>query len=144
MLKIKRVYDKPERADGERILVDRLWPRGLSKRAAAIDEWMKELAPSHELRKWFGHDPARWREFRRRYLTELRRQRETLAAIARKAKHQTVTLLFGARHGAQQCGGPEGGARPPRAADEGDATAGRIVHPTGRWHCWRDGAASTP
>jgi uncharacterized protein YeaO (DUF488 family) len=97
MLKIKRVYDKPERADGERILVDRLWPRGLSKRAAAIDEWMKELAPSHELRKWFGHDPARWREFRRRYLTELRRQRETLAAIARKAKHQTVTLLFGAR-----------------------------------------------
>ena len=97
MLRIKRVYDKPERGDGERILVDRLWPRGLSKRAAAIDQWMKELGPSHELRKWFGHDPARWREFRRGYLAELKGQGETVAAIARKAQHQTVTLLFGAR-----------------------------------------------
>jgi uncharacterized protein YeaO (DUF488 family) len=97
MVKIKRVYDKPDRSDGERILVDRLWPRGLSKRTAAVETWMKELAPSDELRKWFGHDPARWREFRRRYLAELRGQRETLAAIARKAKRQSITLLFGAR-----------------------------------------------
>lgn len=97
MLKIKRVYDEPERSDGERILVDRLWPRGLSKRTAAIETWMKGLAPSDGLRKWFGHDPARWREFRRRYVAELRGQREILAAIARKAKRQPVTLLFGAR-----------------------------------------------
>lgn len=97
MVKIKRVYDAHERGDGERILVDRLWPRGLSKRAAAIDQWMKELGPSHELRKWFGHDPARWREFSRRYLAELRPQRQTLAAIGRRARRQTVSLLFGAR-----------------------------------------------
>ena len=68
---IKRVYEARERGDGERILVDRLWPRGLSKQAAAMDEWRKDLGPSHELRKWFGHDPTRWREFRRRYLMEL-------------------------------------------------------------------------
>ena len=97
MVKIKRVYDDPERGDGERILVDRLWPRGLSKRAAAVDQWMKELGPSDELRKWFGHDPARWREFRRRYLTELKGQRETLSALARKSKRETLTLLFAAR-----------------------------------------------
>jgi len=96
MVKIKRVYDEPERGDGERILVDRLWPRGLSKRAAAVDQWTKELGPSDELRKWFGHDPARWREFRRRYLSELRSQRETLAALARKGKRGAVTLLFAA------------------------------------------------
>jgi uncharacterized protein YeaO (DUF488 family) len=97
MVKIKRVYDDPERGDGERILVDRLWPRGLSKRAAAVDQWMKELGPSDELRKWFGHDPARWRDFRRRYLSELKSQRENLAALARKAKRETLTLLFAAR-----------------------------------------------
>jgi len=97
MVKIKRVYDEPERGDGERILVDRLWPRGLSKRAAAVDQWTKELGPSDELRKWFGHDPARWREFRRRYLSELRGQRVTLAALARKGKREAVTLLFAAR-----------------------------------------------
>ena len=97
MLKIKRVYDPPERGDGERILVDRLWPRGLSRRAAAIDEWMKDLGPSHELRTWFGHDPRRWSEFRRRYLAELRTRRDTLAALARKATRGPVTLLFGAR-----------------------------------------------
>jgi uncharacterized protein YeaO (DUF488 family) len=97
MLKIKRVYDLPERGDGERILVDRLWPRGLSRRAAAIDEWMKDLGPSHELRTWFGHDPGRWREFRHRYLAELRTRRDTLAALARKATLGPVTLLFGAR-----------------------------------------------
>ena len=97
MVKIKRVYDPPERGDGQRILVDRLWPRGLSKRAAAVDEWMKDLGPSHELRKWFGHDPRRWPEFRRRYVAELRTQRDPLMAIARKATRGAVTLLFGAR-----------------------------------------------
>jgi uncharacterized protein YeaO (DUF488 family) len=97
MVKIKRVYDPAERGDGERILVDRLWPRGLSKRAAAVDEWMKDLGPSHELRKWFGHDSRRWSEFRRRYVAELRTQRDPLMAIARKATRGTVTLLFGAR-----------------------------------------------
>ena len=97
MVKIKRVYDPPERGDGERILVDRLWPRGLSKQAAAVDEWMKDLGPSHDLRKWFGHDPRRWSEFRRRYVAELRTQRDPLMAIARKASRGAVTLLFGAR-----------------------------------------------
>lgn len=97
MLKIKRVYDPPERGDGERILVDRLWPRGLSKRTAAVDVWMKDLGPSHELRKWFGDDPGRWSEFRRRYMAELRAKRNSLAATARKASRGTVTLLFGAR-----------------------------------------------
>ena len=97
MLKIKRVYDPPARGDGERILVDRIWPRGLSKREAAADKWMKDLGPSHALRKWFGHDPRRWSEFRRRYVAELHRQREALATIAGKATRGSVTLLFGAR-----------------------------------------------
>ena len=97
MLKIKRVYDPRARSDGERILVDRIWPRGLSKRAAAADKWMKELGPSHALRKWFGHDPRRWGEFRRRYAAELHTQRDALATIARKATRGSVTLLFGAR-----------------------------------------------
>ena len=97
MVKLKRVYEARKRGDGERILVDRLWPRGLSKQAAAVDDWMKDLGPSHELRKWFGHDPTRWREFRRRYRMELKSQRESLTAIARKAREHTVTLLFGAR-----------------------------------------------
>lgn len=97
MVKIKRVYDRPERGDGERILVDRLWPRGLSRRAAAVDKWMKDLGPSHELRKWFGHDPRRWSEFRRRYVAELRTQRDALTPIARKGARSAVTLLFGTR-----------------------------------------------
>jgi uncharacterized protein YeaO (DUF488 family) len=98
MLRIKRVYERRARGDGERILVDRLWPRGLSKRAAAVDTWMKDLGPSHALRKWFGHDPKRWAEFRRRYVTELRAQREPLGALARKSRARAVTLLFGARN----------------------------------------------
>ena len=97
MIKIKRVYEAPARGDGERILVDRLWPRGLSKQSAAVDVWMKDLGPSHELRKWFGHDPRRWTEFRRRYLAELQPKRDALMVIARKATRGPVTLLFGAR-----------------------------------------------
>jgi uncharacterized protein YeaO (DUF488 family) len=97
MLKIKRVYEVPGPRDGERILVDGVWPRGLSKRIAAVDRWMKELAPSPALRAWFGHDPARWAEFRRRYQAELRAHRVALAALARTARTRSVTLLFGAR-----------------------------------------------
>ncbi len=97
MVKIKRVYEERERGDGERILVDRLWPRGLTKQAAAVDDWVKDLGPSDELRKWFDHDPARWSEFRRRYLAELKGKRDALTTIARKARDHTVTLVFGAR-----------------------------------------------
>jgi uncharacterized protein YeaO (DUF488 family) len=97
MLKIKRVYDPPARGDGQRILVDRIWPRGLSTRAAAADKWMKDLGPSHALRKWYGHAPERWVTFRRRYVAELRTQRDALATIARQAARGPVTLLFGAR-----------------------------------------------
>ena len=72
MIRVKRVYEKPSRTDGLRILVDRLWPRGLTKERAAVKLWLKDLAPSTELRKWFGHDPAKWKEFESRYRTELR------------------------------------------------------------------------
>ncbi len=75
MIKPKRVYEKPSRSDGLRVLVDRLWPRGLTKDRAAVDLWLKEIAPSTELRKWFGHDPDKWKEFQTRYRTELRRIR---------------------------------------------------------------------
>ena len=94
---VRRVYDPPQPDDGQRILVDRLWPRGLSKQAAAVDRWMKELGPSHALRTWFGHDPKRWPEFRRRYVAELRAQGAALAALARKSRARAVTLLFAAR-----------------------------------------------
>lgn len=70
-IRIKRVYDPPSRGDGQRVLVDRLWPRGLTKDDARIDRWAKQVAPSHELRKWFGHDPRKWSEFQKRYLKEL-------------------------------------------------------------------------
>ena len=96
-LKLKRVYDPPAPEDGTRILVDRLWPRGLKKGDAAIDRWMKEIAPSTELRKWFDHDPERWAEFQRRYKHELYEhalELEELRALASKSK---VTLLFAAR-----------------------------------------------
>jgi uncharacterized protein YeaO (DUF488 family) len=97
LIALARAYDPPERGDGERILVDRLWPCGLSRRDAAVDKWMKDLGPSHELRKWFGHDPRRWSEFRRRYVAELRTQRDALTSIAREGARSAVTLLFGAR-----------------------------------------------
>jgi uncharacterized protein YeaO (DUF488 family) len=95
--RLKRVYDDPAKADGRRVLVDRVWPRGLTKREAKIDDWLKELAPSTRLRKWFGHDPARWTEFRKRYAAELKDHREPLEQLAQKAKQRTITLLFGAR-----------------------------------------------
>ncbi|MBO0797874.1 MAG: DUF488 family protein [Blastocatellia bacterium] len=95
-LQIKRVYATPQSDDGMRILVDRLWPRGLAKKTAAIDEWAKECAPSNELRRWFGHDRAKWEEFKRRYFGELKSKEDLLAHIRSSARKGRVTLLFGA------------------------------------------------
>lgn len=98
MLRIKRVYDPPAPDDGKRILVDRIWPRGLSKEEAKIDEWRNELAPSTELRKWYSHDPAKWDEFRHRYYAELERTGALaqLSEIAAQAEHENITLVFAA------------------------------------------------
>ena len=95
-VRIKRVYDPPEVADGRRVLVDRLWPRGLTRQAARVDLWLREIAPSDELRREFGHEPARWEEFRRRYRAELAAASEPLARLRREAAAGPVTLLFGA------------------------------------------------
>ena len=81
-VQLKRAYERPARGDGTRILIDRLWPRGMTKKAAAIDEWFKDIAPSTALRQWFGHDPARWQEFRRRYAVEVRQNPNQLASYA--------------------------------------------------------------
>jgi uncharacterized protein YeaO (DUF488 family) len=97
MIELKRVYEKPSRKDGLRILVDRLWPRGLTKERAAVSLWLKDLAPSTELRKWFGHDPAKWKDFRTRYRNELRRKKDALKLLKDKTKEHTVTLVYGAR-----------------------------------------------
>jgi len=98
MLKIKRVYDPAEPEDGVRILIDRLWPRGLSKDRAQIDEWRKDLAPSDELRKWFGHQPEKWEEFKRRYRQELEQTGaiEDLRLLAQRAQRENITLVFAA------------------------------------------------
>jgi uncharacterized protein YeaO (DUF488 family) len=96
-VQIKRIYEPPKKSDGLRVLVDALWPRGVSKKAAALDLWMKVVAPSTELRKWFNHDPERWPAFRRRYLRELRRHVEELDVLRARAAHRRITLLFGAR-----------------------------------------------
>jgi uncharacterized protein YeaO (DUF488 family) len=96
-IKVKRVYDDPSAEDGIRILVDRLWPRGLKKVPAKLDDWLKGIAPSDELRKWFGHDPDRWEEFKARYFHELERQNEAINKIKEKASSSTITLLFAAR-----------------------------------------------
>lgn len=95
-LAIKRVYEKPAKSDGLRILVDRLWPRGISKRKAALDEWLKDVAPSTALRKWFGHDPERWTEFRRRYRAELKGNKAAVQELRKQIKTHRVTLLYGA------------------------------------------------
>ncbi len=98
MLKVKRIYEAPAPSDGYRILVDRVWPRGVSKERAAIALWLKEIAPSTELRKWFGHDPERWPEFQKRYRRELRTKIDLADRIRQLEKeHHVVTLLFGAR-----------------------------------------------
>jgi len=95
-VKLKRAYENPSADDGTRILIDRLWPRGIKKTDAAIDRWMKEIAPSTELRKWFGHDPARWDEFRRRYSAELREHRDELDRLSDLAHKGVVTLVYSA------------------------------------------------
>ena len=94
---IKRVYEAPAEGDGYRVLIDRLWPRGLKKEAVPMDVWAKELAPSTELRKWFGHDPALWDEFRQRYAAELAESADVWQALARRSVKEPVTLLYGAR-----------------------------------------------
>lgn len=96
-LQIKRAYDAPEKTDGIRILVDRLWPRGLSRDRADVDLWLKDIAPSAELRRWFAHQPERWPEFRRRYFTELDRHPEIVAGLRAALGKGTVTLLYAAK-----------------------------------------------
>src|ERR1041385_5867698 len=96
-IKIKRVYEQPDRKDGERILVDRLWPRGLTREKAGVDLWLKEIAPSTELRKWFDHDPEKWQRFRGRYETEIRHKVDLIRVLRQKAREGTITLIYGAR-----------------------------------------------
>ena len=96
-VRLKRAYEPAEAADGYRVLVDRLWPRGVSKEKAQLDEWARELAPSSELRTWFGHDPARFDEFRRRYLEELAAHEAKLADLRERASEGTLTLVYAAR-----------------------------------------------
>jgi len=96
-IKIKRVYEKPDEKDGFRILVDRLWPRGLTKEKAAVDLWLKDIAPSTELRKWFNHDPDKWKEFKKRYLNELKENKDVVAVLKDHLRQKTVTLLYAAK-----------------------------------------------
>jgi uncharacterized protein YeaO (DUF488 family) len=96
-LKIKRVYDEPSEDDGTRVLVDRLWPRGLTRQRAAVELWLKELAPTDALRKWFGHEPSRWTEFRSRYRAELDRNGAEIARLREVVKDGPVTLVYGAK-----------------------------------------------
>lgn len=96
-IRTKRVQGKAAKADGHRVLVDRLWPRGVSKEKARLDEWLPDLGPSDELREWFGHDPARFEEFRRRYVEELKGRRGLVSDLRGRARAGTVTLLFAAK-----------------------------------------------
>lgn len=96
-LSLKRAYEDAESADGYRILVDRLWPRGVSKEEARIDLWLKEIAPSTELRKWFGHDPGKWKEFQKRYFRELDEHADAVKKIEEQLREGHVTLVYGAR-----------------------------------------------
>ena len=96
-VEVRRVYDEPGGADGIRILVDRLWPRGLSKQRARVDLWLKDIAPSTELRKWFSHDPNKWSEFQTRYRHELRSKVDLLDVLKEKAAQGPITLLYGAK-----------------------------------------------
>jgi len=97
MIKIKRIYDAPTPDDGTRILVDRLWPRGLSKEKAKVDLWLKEIAPSNELRKWYAHDPKKWAEFRKKYFRELDVRKELANQIIQKTREGDVTLLYSSK-----------------------------------------------
>lgn len=95
-VKLKRAYEPAATTDGTRILIDRLWPRGVKKADAAIDQWVKDIAPSTALRKWFGHDPARWTEFRRRYAVEVHQHPHQLDALRTRARQGPITLVFSA------------------------------------------------
>ena len=96
-VKLKRAYDAPAKSDGRRVLVDRLWPRGVSKDMLRLDDWLKEVAPSAGLRKWFGHDPAKWSVFKDRYFRELDEQSEAVERLLARGRAETVTLIFGAK-----------------------------------------------
>jgi uncharacterized protein YeaO (DUF488 family) len=96
-IELKRAYEPPAASDGLRVLIDRIWPRGISKEDAKLDEWAREVAPSSELRKWFGHDPDKWDEFRKRYFRELDNKRDLLDSLLQKVRGKRVTLVFGAR-----------------------------------------------
>ncbi len=97
MIKLKRAYDPPDPADGERLLVERLWPRGLTKEKAALNQWLKDIAPSPELRQWFAHDPDRWEEFQRRYREELADKQEIISLLREKNRAGPVTFIYAAR-----------------------------------------------
>ncbi|MGA9756052.1 MAG: DUF488 family protein [Desulfobaccales bacterium] len=97
MINLKRAYEKPAREDGFRVLVERLWPRGLTKEAAALDLWLKDIAPSPGLRRWFGHDPSRWEEFCRRYRAELTDRLSAVKILREKLREGQVTLVYGSR-----------------------------------------------
>ena len=123
MIKLKRAYEKPSRDDGSRILVERLWPRGLTRERAAVDLWLKEVAPSPELRKWFGHDPAKWEQFQKRYWKELQEKKEAVQQLKQKSKQGTVTLVYAARD--EEHNGAlalkqflEGGRKPGKPGDQ--------------------------
>lgn len=96
-VQVKRIYDAPDSSDGFRVLVDRLWPRGIRKDRAVFDEWARDLAPSPELRKWFQHDEQKWPEFQKRYRAELRKQASQIEALRQRARQQRVTLLYAAK-----------------------------------------------
>jgi len=96
-IRLKRAYEPPAKEDGARLLVERLWPRGLTKEKAAIDEWHKDVAPSQDLRQWYGHDPAKWAEFRRRYLAELRGNPGEVARVRARVKEGPVTFVYAAK-----------------------------------------------
>ncbi|MDD5415263.1 MAG: DUF488 domain-containing protein [Smithellaceae bacterium] len=96
MIKIKRIYGNPAKTDGFRILVDRLWPRGISKEKAKIDLWLKDIAPSDQLRKWFAHDPAKWEDFKRRYFYELGKKKDVITQIPKKSEND-ITFLYAAK-----------------------------------------------
>ncbi|NNU59456.1 DUF488 domain-containing protein [Ochrobactrum soli] len=96
-IRLKRIYEAPSAADGYRVLVDRVWPRGITKEKAAIDLWAKDVAPSTDLRKWFDHDPAKWEEFQKRYHRELQNKLPDLTALVDKAGDAPLTLLYGAK-----------------------------------------------
>jgi uncharacterized protein YeaO (DUF488 family) len=96
-VRIKRVYEAPSQGDGYRVLIDHLWPRGIKKDAAALDEWLKQIAPSTALRTWFSHDPEKWEEFKRRYFLELDGNREVVEKLAEKARTETVTLVYSSK-----------------------------------------------